>query len=66
MEVKLADPHYIAPPQLGIWLPPALPPSAEDERMLRVLLDQLARAPIVGSYQPRSDAPVLRARRTPR
>lgn len=113
MEVKLADQHYIAPPQLGIWLPPevehrglnrqqalhsslyvaaelcsalpkatcaltvsplarallehlrlqppALPQSAEDERMLRVLLDQLARATIVGSYLPRSDDPVLDA-----
>ncbi len=39
--------------------PPALPRSAEDERLLRVLLDQLASAPRAGSYLPTSDDPLL-------
>lgn len=39
--------------------PPALPRSAEDERLLRVLVDQLASAPRAGSYLPTSDDPLL-------
>jgi len=113
MEVKLADQHYIAPPQYGIWLPPDiehrglnrqqalhsslyvaaglcaslpgatcvltvsplarallehlrlhppdLPQSAQAQRMLRVLVDQLSHARSVGSYLPHSDDPVLGA-----
>lgn len=117
MEVKLADHHYLAPPQYGIWLPPrlehvglnqqeshhcsfyvspllcehmpagpcaltvspliramlehlrdlapALVPSEETRRFMRVLLDQLAGAPSTDSYLPHSQdallAPVLRA-----
>lgn len=111
MEIKLADRHYLAPPQYGIWLPPnlehigqnryeashcslylahelcavlpstacaltvsplmraildhlrlhppALPQTDEDERLLRVLVDQLALAPCAGSYLPTSDDPLL-------
>lgn len=111
MEVKLADRHYLAPPQYGIWLPPFVehtglnryetsfcsvyiaeelctelprttcaitvsplvrailahlrdhPPgekrTAEEERLLRVLVDQLAGAACAGSYLPTSDDPVL-------
>lgn len=111
MEVKLADRHYLAPPQYGIWLPPfvehtglnryetsfcsvyiavdlcsALPRSTcaisvsplvrailehlrdhpaqdqsaeEGQRLLRVLVDQLAAAACVGTYLPISDDPVL-------
>lgn len=117
MEVKIAECHYLAPPQYGIWLPPnvehvglnryeachcslyiasefcnalprttcaltvsplvraildhlrqhqlALPRTHEEERLLRVLVDQLALAHCAGSYLPTSDdpllAPVLRA-----
>ncbi|MRV73690.1 helix-turn-helix domain-containing protein [Duganella sp. FT92W] len=113
MEVKLADSHYLAPPQYGIWLParvehigqnrlaaehsslyiaeelcgalpkttcalavsplvramlehlrqhpPGHPRSASDERLLRVLVDQLATAQCVGSYLPMSDDPLLAA-----
>jgi AraC-like DNA-binding protein len=111
MELKLADAHFLAPPQCGVWLPPqvehvglnrdaathcslyvsaplcapmprdacaltvsplvrallehlrlaprALPLSAPDERLLQVLVDQLAQAPRAGSYLPGSDDPVL-------
>ncbi|PAU62794.1 AraC family transcriptional regulator [Pseudomonas sp. PIC25] len=111
MEVKLADHHYLAPPQYGIWLPPnvehrglnryeachcslyiaadlstalpanpcaltlspliralldhlrqhppGLPRTEADERLLRVLVDQLAAAPRAGSYLPTSDDPLL-------
>lgn len=111
MEVKLADVHYLAPPQYGIWLPPnvehrglnrheachcsiyiaethcrALPRSAcaltvgplvrallehlrqhppglsrsaEEERLLLVLVDQLALADSAGSYLPTSSDPLL-------
>lgn len=111
MEVKLADRHYLAPPQYAIWLPPfvqhtglnryetsfcslyiaealchrlpqstcavavsplvhamlehlrdhppAEPRSEEEERLLRVLVDQLAGANCMGSYLPTSDDPVL-------
>lgn len=111
MEVKLADHHYLAPPQYGIWLPPdvehvglnrceachcslyvarelttalpattcaltvsplvralldelrqnppALPRTPAQERLLQVLVDQLAQAPAAGSYLPTSDDPVL-------
>ena len=111
MEVKLADSHYLAPPQYGVWLPPnvehigqhryevchcsiyiaaelcgglpattcaltvsplvrailehlrqhppQLPPTASEERLLRVLVDQLAGAACSGSYLPASDDPVL-------
>ena len=111
MEVKLADRHYLAPPQYGIWLPPfvehtglnryetsfcsvyiaedlcsALPRTTcavtvsplmrailehlrdhppgeqrteEEDRLLRVLVDQLAGAACVGTYLPTSDDPVL-------
>lgn len=113
MELRLADRHYLAPPQYGIWLPPdvehvglnrfeachcslyvmpercdALPrtpcaltvgplvralldhlhrqadgaaATAQDERLLQVLLDQLALAPCAGSYLPGSDDPALGA-----
>lgn len=113
LEVKLADHHYLAPPQYGIWLPPhvehtgmnryeachcslyvaeelcqalpsstcaltlsplvrallehlrqhppALPSSAAQERLLQVLVDQLAQAPCAGSYLPTSDDPLLAA-----
>lgn len=117
MEVKLADHHYLAPPQYGIWLPPrvehvglnrqeahhcslyvspaacgampaepcaltvsplvrallehlrehspALLPSPEAQRLMQVLLDQLALAPRANSYLPHSHdgllAPVLKA-----
>jgi len=111
MEVKIADHHYLAPPQYAVWLPPfvehkglnkyettfcsvyiaeelctALPkttcaltvspllravlehlrdhPPAEqrseaEERLLRVVLDQLAGAARAGSYLPTSDDPLL-------
>ena len=111
LELKLADSHYLAPPQYGIWLPPhmahtainrqetcygslyvaaelcqglptstcaltlsplvrallehlrqhppALPRSTEQERLLQVLVDQLAQAPCAGSYLPTSDDPLL-------
>lgn len=39
--------------------PPASPHSAEDERLLRVLVDQLASAQCVGRYLPMSDDPLL-------
>jgi AraC-like DNA-binding protein len=98
MEVKLADSHYLAPPQYGVWLPPrvehigqnrfaaehsslyiaealcgALPRATcamavsplvramLDERLLQVLVDQLAGATCVGSYLPSSDDPQLAA-----
>jgi AraC-like DNA-binding protein len=116
MEVKLADHHYLAPPQYAIWLPPHVqhtglnrqetsfcsvyiaaelcgrlpqapcaitvsalvramlehlrdhppgaPRSEEEERLLRVLLDQLGESTCAGSYLPTSDdlvlGPVLR------
>lgn len=45
--------------------PPAQPQSPEDQRLLQVLVDQLAQAPRQGSYLPSSDdallSPVLRA-----
>jgi AraC-like DNA-binding protein len=45
--------------------PPALVPNAQDQRLLQVLLDQLAHAPCANSYLPHSSdgvlAPVLRA-----
>lgn len=111
MEVKLADRHYLAPPQYGIWLPPlvehiglnryetsfcsvyiaadlcsALPKTtcavsvnplvrailehlrdrpieeqgtAEGQRLLQVLVDQLANAACIGTYLPTSDDSVL-------
>ncbi|WP_166362613.1 AraC family transcriptional regulator [Pseudomonas akapageensis] len=111
MEIELANHHYLAPPQYGIWLPPevehmgfnrhaachcslylapelcsAMPSSTcaltvtplvraileelranpvqspqtdEQERLLRVLVDQLARAPHAGSYLPSSSDPLL-------
>ena len=111
MEVKLADEHFIAPPQFGLWLPPdvehvgqnrqqachcslyitqalcerlperacaltitpliralldelranppSLPHTAEDSRLLHVLLDKLSQASRVGSYLPGSNDPVL-------
>lgn len=111
MEIELANHHYLAPPQYGVWLPPnvehvgfnrheachcslylapelcaALPtaPCAltvsplvraildelrlhpptptlkeEDERLLQVLVDKLARAPHAGSYLPSSSDPLL-------
>jgi AraC-like DNA-binding protein len=111
LELKLADRHYLAPPQYGIWLPPhmehiasnrqamyyaslyvaeelcqalprttcaltlsplvrallehlrqqppTLPRSTEQERLLQVLVDQLAQAPCAGSYLPNSDDPLL-------
>jgi AraC-like DNA-binding protein len=113
MEVKVAEQHYLAPPQYGMWLPPDLehvglnrreaahsslyvsralcaelpttpcaltigplarallehlrqlptgaPNNAEETRLLRVLLDQLAHAPRAGSYLPGSDHPQLGA-----
>lgn len=113
MELRLADRHYLAPPQYGIWLPPEVehlalnryeashaslyvapercqvlprtpcaltvgplvralldhlhqqpggaPSTAQDERLLQVLLDQLAQAPCAGSYLPGSDDPALGA-----
>jgi AraC-like DNA-binding protein len=113
MEVKVAEHHYLAPPQYGIWLPPnlehvglnryeahycslyiappgcdALPPTpcamtvsplvrallehllqqpadmpntAQEERLLQVLVDQLALAPCAGSYLPTSQDPLLSA-----
>lgn len=113
MEVKLADHHYLAPPQYGIWLPPNVehvglnryeavhcslyiapqgcgamprtpcaltvsplvrtllehlrqqpplqPGTPHDERLLRVLVDQLTLAPRAGSYLPSSDDPLLAA-----
>lgn len=39
--------------------PPAQPPSAEEARLLQVLLDQLAAAPCNNSYLPHSDDPLL-------
>jgi AraC-like DNA-binding protein len=111
MEVKLAERHYLAPPQYGIWLPPdvehvglnryeachcslyiaqelcqalpltacaltvsplvravldhlrehppALPRTGDEERLLQVLVDQLALAPCAGSYLPTSDDSLL-------
>ena len=111
MEVKLADRHYLAPPQYGIWLPPKVehtgqnryetlhsslyiseelcghlpatacalavnplvrailehlrlhPPASprmeSEERLLRVLIDQLGGAQCVGSYLPTSEDPLL-------
>jgi AraC-like DNA-binding protein len=111
MEVKLAERHYLAPPQYGIWLPPrvehtgqnrhetchsslyiaeelcgglpastcaltvsplvramlehlrhhtpGLPRTESEERLLRVLVDQLAGAECAGSYLPTSEDPVL-------
>jgi AraC-like DNA-binding protein len=111
IEVRLADRHYLAPPQYGIWLPPkvehtglsryeachcslyiaeelsaalprstcaltvsplvraildhlrrhppASPYTAEEERLLRVLVDQLVAASCAGSYLPSSDDPLL-------
>ncbi len=41
--------------------PPGLPQSAEEQRLLQVLVDQLAHARSLGSYLPRSDDPALRA-----
>ena len=117
MEVQLADRHYMAPPQYGVWLPPevahvglnrqeshhcsfyvsptvsgvlpaqpcalvvsplirallehlrdtptAAVPTPEENRLLQVLLDQLAQAPCSNSYLPHSSdallGPVLRA-----
>jgi len=113
MEVKLADHHYLAPPQYGIWLPPdvehvglnrqeachcsvyiapgqcgvmpgmpcALTVSplvralldhlhqqpvgqaatSQGDRLLQVLVDQLALAPRAGSYLPGSSDPALGA-----
>lgn len=111
MEVKVAERHYLAPPQYGVWLPPNLPhvglnryaahhcslylgplacallptqpcaltvspvvrallehlqrqpnpqaDSPQTERLLQVLVDQLALAPCAGSYLPASDDPHL-------
>ncbi|WP_394790795.1 helix-turn-helix domain-containing protein [Rhodoferax sp.] len=111
LELQLADHHYLAPPQYGIWLPPnvehvglnrnaayhcslyvaeelsgvlpqttcaltvsplvrsmldhlrqhppGLPRSDAEQRLLQVLLDQLAAAPCAGSYLPTSDDPLL-------
>jgi AraC-like DNA-binding protein len=39
--------------------PPAAPPSAEDARLLQVLVDQLAQARSVGSWLPQTDDPLL-------
>jgi AraC-like DNA-binding protein len=39
--------------------PPGLPRTLEEERLLRVLVDQLARASCAGSYLPTSDDPLL-------
>lgn len=113
MEVKLADHHYLAPPQYGVWLPPQVvhvglnrfaahhgslylspqvaqalpthpcaltvsplvralldhlrqqaapaPASAQDGRLLQVLVDLLAQAPCAGSYLPSSDDAALGA-----
>ncbi len=113
MEVKVANHHYLAPPQYGVWLPPRLqhvglnryeshhcslyvapqlcaalpatpcaltvsplvramldhlrqqvpaqPVSAQDTRLLQVLLDQLVLAPRAGSYLPTSEDPLLAA-----
>lgn len=113
MEVKLADRHYLAPPQYGIWLPPLVehtglnryetsfcsvyvsaelcsalprttcaititplvrailehlrtqPPQSQDtdgnQRLLRVLVDQLADAATVETYLPTSDDAILGA-----
>ncbi len=41
--------------------PPRNPPDDSDERLLRVLVDQLAGAQCVGSYLPMSDDPLLSA-----
>lgn len=111
MEVKVADHHYLAPPQYGVWLPPdvghvglnryeahhcslyiappqcaalprtpcaltvsplvrallehlqqqpaGVPDTEPEERLLQVLVDQLARAPCAGSYLPTSEDPAL-------
>ncbi len=111
LEIRLADRHYLAPPQYGIWLPAGVehqglsryeachcslyiaealcaglprqtcaltvsplvrsilehlrqnPPPAScseaDQRLLRVLADQLATAQCAGSYLPTTDDPVL-------
>ena len=112
MELKLADRHYLAPPQCAIWLPPGVehaglnryeatfcslylararcrplprapcalevrplvralleelrakgldhPRTAAERRMVDVLVDQLAAAPVQGTYLPTSDEPSLR------
>ena len=39
--------------------PPTLPRTAAQERLLQVLVDLLAQAPVAGSYLPTSDDPVL-------
>ncbi|HZW12015.1 MAG TPA: hypothetical protein VFF81_02330 [Noviherbaspirillum sp.] len=39
--------------------PPGEPRSEEDERLLRVVVDQLAGASPMGSYLPTSDDPIL-------
>lgn len=39
--------------------PPALPRTGDEERLLQVLVDQLALAPCAGSYLPTSDDPLL-------
>lgn len=111
MEIELANHHYLAPPQYGIWLPPnvehmgfnrheachcslylapelcaalpastcaltvsplvraildelrgnppQLPQTDEQQRLLRVLVDQLVQAPPAGSYLPTSSDPLL-------
>ncbi|RFP09269.1 AraC family transcriptional regulator [Duganella sp. BJB475] len=111
IDVKLADCHYLAPPQYGIWLPPhvehtgttryeafhsslyiaeelcarlpatpcalaatplirallehlrqqppGLPQTEHEERLLGVLVDQLASARRVGSYLPTTEDAVL-------
>lgn len=41
--------------------PPGLPQSPQEQRLLRVLVDQLSHARSVGSYLPQSDDPVLAA-----
>ena len=43
------------------WHPPGLPQSLEEQRLLRVLVDQLSHARSVGSYLPHSEDPVLAA-----
>ena len=41
--------------------PPGLPQSAQDQRLMQVVVDQLAHAPRVGSYLPQSGDPQLGA-----
>ena len=112
MELKLADRHYLAPPQYGIWLPPEVehvglnryeatfcslylarercrplpreasalavsplvralleqlrargidtPRTPPEDRLVDVLVDELAAAPRQGTYLPTSDDPLLR------